>query len=255
MANTMPDSKSTFTGNTFLGTRPGTITKGTTRAKSARDLRAARMRRDLVKAELNARSNAMNARAELARNQYMQLTSNAKPATGSYQYSYKGLGQYSGAGTSARESDASAVTAKALKDAGGNYLGAQARIRASQDNLGKNYLKNYTLDQETHDSYIALGEQWKDDLKMFERYSLATSGQIQLSEQEAADLEKAVKRWQDYYETYSVPKRIYNLDTGKYEDMNVLRSDAPLPPWVAPTARNRDIWRYYTEYIDATRTL
>lgn len=258
MALPLPDNTSkTHTGNTFLGTRPGTITKKSIRSKAKKDTAAANSRSAVVNTfiarQLNDIRSLRNVHTQMSAMPTPNLT-NAAPSRG-FHYSFKGLGQYSGAGANARESDAFAVSAKAYKDANGNMLGAQARIRASQDNLGKNYLANYTLDQDTHDSYIALGEQWKDDLKMFERYTLATSGQLQLSEQEAADLEKAIKRWQDYYKKYAVPKRIYNLETGKYEDTNVLRSDAPLPPWVAPTARNRDIWRYYTEYIDATRNI
>lgn len=216
MANTMPDSKGTFTGNTFLGVRPGTITKETSRAKAKRNLRAARARRDYIAAESFLRAN--NAKVV---NSVINSNTNA--------------GQYGRTGSQAFNA-LNKIIPKAYD------YSALAKMNAKRDlatdYTSQQFYAKYGLDQTTHNYFIQQGNKWMTDQKALEDWIM--------SDYETAPDKQG--EYEEYMRKYLKSVKTYNSDGNVWGTEQQFTEDAPLPPWITPTAMNLRMWEYYKTY-------
>ena len=155
-------------------------------------------------------------------------------SNGAFSFSYKG-GQYSGAGTQARD------TLKSIIPQANDYT-AIAKFNAKRDTASdyttQQFYAKYSLDQTTHNYFIEQGNKWMTDENALTDWILE-------------DPELAPERQQQYEKymhDYLRAVSVYDPDKNQTGTEQQFTEDAPLPPWIAPTAMNNRMWDYYKTY-------
>lgn len=72
------------------------------------------------------------------------------------------------------------------------------------------------------------------------------------TEEDLHAAEERYKTYKKYIDSYYIQRAFYNSDASELQTHYCIRSDAPLPPWVAPTAQNINEWEYYRGFQSET---
>ena len=172
---------------------------------------------------------------------------------GAFNYTFKPQnktamsGQYGGAGSQARQALESIVPKP------GDWV-ASAKFAAQRD-TSKNledmsFYDKYSFPQEAHDKIIEQGNLWMTDENALTEW---ITGGIDFGSGLAteADVEAARKRqeqYEAYMDKYLKGVTTFNPETNMARIEQQFVADAPLPPWIPPTAMNYRMWEYYTNY-------
>lgn len=239
-----------LTGNTFLGVRPGTITKASIRRKAKEDKTAAAKRAPVVNKALQNKNTIMTqakkryelrpvgSDANIVKSIFGPAASQAEyskaGSTGAYNFSYKG-GQYSGAGTQAN------LAIKSIIPNPQDYT-ALAKFNAKRDTatdyISQQFFADHGLDQTTHNYFIQQGNRWMTDEDALTDWILENP-------------ELAPKRqhqYEEYMRKYLRAVSVYDPATNQTGSEQQFTEDAPLPPWITPTSMNNRMWDYYKTY-------
>lgn len=168
-----------------------------------------------------------------------------------YSFAYKG-GQYSGAGTQARE------TLKSIVPEPGNMV-ELARFAAKRDTatdeMSMKFYDKYSLSHsetgpDAHDLLIGRGQDWMTDNEALTEWILGgldfESGNITEADLEAA--RRRQEQYEDYMSRYLKDVPVFNPDQFGPQTEKQFTEDAPLPPWIPSTAANVRTWDYYKTY-------
>ena len=187
-------------------------------------------------------NNPFYVRSEASRNNLSAIksvigTSKSAPITGS---------QFSGVAQQARNIYEQRTTYNLNNTADWGRLGASRARGDLTTNAGlQNFYYTNRLDDDEHTRIIGQGETWL--------HGAAVEKYLRLGEIESIeDVEEAEKRYEAYEEylrRYVTSKIFFNSETGELQTHQVIRADAPLPPWVLDrSTANLNAWEYYKSY-------
>ena len=72
------------------------------------------------------------------------------------------------------------------------------------------------------------------------------------TEADYAAAEERYNIYKSYMDRYFVQRSVYNSDASEFQTYYVIRSDAPLPPWIQATTQNIKEWEYYRGFQSET---
>ena len=239
-----------LTGNTFLGVRPGTITKRRIRQQANREGAVAAHNAPKVNKALQDRNTIMTqakkqfelrpvgSDANIVKSIFSPAVTQAEyskaGSSGAYNFTFKG-GQYSGTGTQAN------LALKSIVPQAQDYT-ALAKFNAKRDTstdyISQQFFADHGLDQTTHNYFIQQGNKWMTDENaltdwILEDPELAPSRQ---------------RQYEEYMRKYLRSVAVYDPATNQTGSEQQFTEDAPLPPWIVPTSMNVRMWDYYKTY-------
>ena len=258
-------------GSTFLSVPVSTLTRESIKRKAARDKAAADERAKKVnegiekqnKAILNAlyyprqaervyettiENNVSPKLIESVRNdpvfQWFNRTDESNPVRG-YNYIYDN-GQYSVVRPQAHQLYNNWL---GIDDNGNLPLSERGRMAARRDlardiTVAQTY-DRFTIDQDYHRKLIAQGEKWIKDPDLMHWLGLDKEF---YTDADIAAYERKYKQYEEYFERYFKEETVWNSETASFEKYTHIADDAPLPPWVMPSAPNIQQWQYYINY-------
>ena len=262
----MPKNK-LASGNTFLGVRPGTITKETIRRQAKRDQEAAKKRAPIVNRALQDKNKLMTesrkkfdlytpkANANIVKtimgepNQLKNdpILNKALAKRGAYAFAFKG-GQYSGAGTQARNTLSTMIPEPGDMKAAAQFA---AKRDTATDEMSAHFYDKYSgVGPALHNLMIGRGQNWMTDNEALTDWILGgldfESGNITEADLEAA--RKRQEQYEDYMDKYLRDVPVFDPEFSGPKTEKQFTEDAPLPPWIQPTSLNVDAWEYYKTY-------
>lgn len=253
--------------STFLGVDPGTLTVRNIRRKGKKDKAAADKHKGIVNVGIDRLGqrifNALYYSRQAERTYETTIEKNVspklvesvknnstlygppKPNATSYNYSY-GTGQYSGA---YRQSHPLYNKWLNITDDQDIPFVERGRMAARRDTardvtVSETY-NRYTIGQEYHDKLIAQGESWIKDPDIAHWLGLDKDF---YTDADVAEYERKYKQYEDYFKNYFKSETIWNSETNSFGTYTHIADDAPLPPWITPSAPNIEQWQYYINY-------
>lgn len=254
-------------GGTFLSVPVNTLSVKNIKRKAAKYKRAADKRAPIVNAGINKLGrrifNALYYSRQAERAYETTIEKNVSPklvesvrnnstlygpptpnAT-SYNSSY-GTGQYSGAYRQSHPFYNKWLNITDNQDIPFVERGRMAARRdTARDITVSETYNRYTLGQEYHDKLIAQGESWIKDPDIAHWLGLDKDF---YTDADVAEYERKYKQYEDYFKNYFKSETIWNSETNSFGTYTHIADDAPLPPWITPSAPNIEQWQYYINY-------
>jgi hypothetical protein len=254
--------KTSATGNTFLGVRPGTITsslpvinqeqvaeradiinqylskKKTFTGNTATGVRPgdASTKPRINNAALVKSATALDVIDNTARSFEERLNNFANnKGYNSNRSPYFYNGQFQNAAESA------GLSFRKILPAYGDYTDLarfNAKRDTSTDPAVQQFYAEYGLDQTTHNYFIQQGNRWMTDDKALTDWIL--------SDPETAPDKQG--QYEEYMRKYLRPVNTYDPNDNRYKVEQQFTEDAPLPPWIPATVMNVRMWDYYKTY-------
>ena len=259
MAIPLPDKSksSNNSSNTFLGVRPGTITKKTVKKKAEKDTKAAAARKAVVDYELKRRTKqakstqkkikeatqlAVSPQAKMAR---ARKSASAINNAAVVQSVATNIGQYGRTGTMANNALNNLLPRADDYEALAKF---NAKRDTATDYTSQQYYAKHGLDQTTHDYFIAQGNKWMTDSDTINGWIFSGLDKGYLTEDEYKIASDKQGEYEEYMRKYLRSVNTYDPNDDRYKVEQQFTEDAPLPPWIPPTVMNIKMWRYYVTY-------
>ena len=132
---------------------------------------------------------------------------------------------------------------------GGSLAGAQGHLRARMENEVRYDFKAHTVDDETHAKYLKIGKQIQDNMDLFNDLERLDEHPEDFSYEDILALCDRIEEYQAYFDTATLPESVADVTNMTHVDQDVLKRDAPLPPWAPNDYETRQAWEYYTNYV------
>ena len=220
----------TFNGGTFLGSRPGTITKQAKIPANSSDI--VKSIPDLINkgfekaAEWDKRSREKHPIVPLKDRINNAVRPNYSGYTG---------GQFSlvNVGVNAWRKQ---MEPKNMSD----YARYAAKRDTATNAEDQRFYNGYTINQDVHNEAIALGQEWMTDSQKYTDWILSAD------DDQAAN--ERIEIGEKYFEEALHEVPTYDPTTHTYSTQMQFKEGAALPPWIEPTQYNIMLWDYYTTY-------
>lgn len=134
------------------------------------------------------------------------------------------------------------------QEVGGSISGAQGHLRARMESEVRYDFKAHTVDDATHQKYLEIGKSILDDAELFDELERYDEHPEEFTYDELIALSERLEEYQAYMGSATLPESVADVTNMTHVNQNVLKRDAPLPPWAANDPETRAAWEYYTNY-------
>lgn len=256
---TKTPSKKYPSGSTFLGVPAKSLSTKKIQEKAKKDKQAADSRKDIVNEAIKqqnkkiANTLSYPRLAEKAWENSVQNGSSSKIVQSVQQnnkqeeankptsqvnrgYNYKSGGQFLGSVRNSINVFNKQYEATNISD----YARFAAKADTATNVDTYNFYNKRRVNQQFHDEAVASGQKWMSDSSAYTDWVL--SG---LTPEES---NKRIEQGERYFKNALHEVSTYDPNTNTYQTQLQFKEDAELPPWIAPTSYNKQLWRYYTTY-------